>query len=72
MVLESLMRIRCVKPISTPGFQFCALTHCLTFRGSESFVLLLGLVTSAKEVMFSVAFVCLSVCKITEKVMNGF
>ena len=30
------------------------------------------LITSAKEVMFSVAFVCLSVCKITEKVMNGF
>ena len=29
-------------------------------------------ITSAKEVMFSVAFVCLSVCKITEKVMNGF
>ena len=34
------------------------------------------IVTSAKEVMFSVAsvclFVCLSVCKITVKVMNGF
>ena len=30
------------------------------------------IITSAKEVMFSVAFVCSSVCKITEKVMNGF
>ena len=30
------------------------------------------LITSAKEVMFSVASVCLSVCKTTEKVLNRF
>ena len=30
------------------------------------------LFTSAKEVMFSVALVCLFVCKINEKVMNRF
>ena len=31
-----------------------------------------AVITSAKEVMFSVALVCLFVRKIIEKVMNGF
>ena len=38
---HSLIRIGCVKLISRPGSQCSVLAHCLTFRGSESFVLLL-------------------------------
>ena len=50
------------------------------FTETESHKLLKGQITtkskyiftSAKEGIFSVAFVCLCVCKTTEKVMNGF
>ena len=34
----SLMRIRCVKSISTPGLQCSVLSHCPIVRGSESVV----------------------------------